>query len=46
MYIGSQDALVAAYPNLDNILEDEERIKIFIDEENKKNIKIEDKLGN
>ena len=46
MYIGSQDVLVAAYPNLDNILEDEERIKIFIDEENKKNIKIEDKLGN
>jgi hypothetical protein len=31
---------------LDNTLEEEERIKIFIEEENKKNIKVEDKLGN
>jgi len=30
---------------LDNTLEDEERIKIFVEEENKKNIKIEEKLG-
>ena len=45
MYIGSQDALVAAYPNLDNSIEDEERIKIFMEEENKKNIKMDDRLG-
>jgi len=30
---------------LDNTLEVEERIKTFIEEENKKNIKVEDKLG-